>query len=130
MISIKIILITIISSLISGIIGVLISIIYHKRAEKRQLKINTLKEFAGYRYDIKGEHFTKTLNEIFIVFQDSRQVLEKLSDFHEIIVLDQKMLANDKLSALFKEMCRNVDINPSKYSESFFLKPFNVKVKA
>ena len=61
------VLITIISSLISGMIGVVISIFYHKRAEKRQTKINTLKQFVGYRYDLKGEHFTTALNEIFIL---------------------------------------------------------------
>ena len=121
------VLITIISSLISGIVGVVISIIYHKRAEKRQAKNNTLKQFVGYRYDLKGEHFTKALNEIFIVFQDSKSVLEKLNEFHEIIVSGQKTLANDKLIALFKEMCKNLDIDSSKYSESLFLKAFNVK---
>ena len=121
------VLITIISSLISGIAGVLISIIYHKKAERRQTKINTLKQFVGYRYDLKGEHFTKALNEIFVVFQDSKSVLEKLNEFHEIIVSGQKTLANDKLIALFKEMCKNLDIDPNKYNESLFLKAFNVK---
>jgi len=121
------VLITIISSLISGIIGVVISIIYHKRAEKRQAKINTLKQFVGYRYDLKGEHFTKALNEIFVVFQDSQLVLDRLSEFHEIIVSGQKIIANDKLVVLFKEMCKDLDIDPSKFSESLFLKAFNVK---
>jgi len=121
------VLITIISSLISGIIGVIISILYHKRAEKRQTKINTLKQFVGYRYDLKGEHFTKALNEIFVVFQDSQPVLEKLNEFHEIIVSGQKNIANNKLILLFKEMCKDLDIDPSKYSESLFLKAFNVK---
>ena len=36
-------------------------------------------------------------------------------------------LANDKLISLFKAMCRDLKINPNKYSESFFLKAFNVK---
>lgn len=121
------VLITIISSLISGVIGVVISIFYHKKVEKRQAKINTLKQFVGYRYDLKGEHFTKALNEIFVVFQDSKPVLDKLNEFHEIIVSGRKEVANDKLVLLFKEMCKNLDIDPNKYSESLFLKAFNVK---
>lgn len=121
------VLITVISSLISGIAGVIISIIYHRKNEKRRAKIETLKNFVGYRYYLKGENFTKTLNEIFIVFQDSKDVLEKLNQFHEIIVSRQGNLANDKLISLFKAMCRNLKINPNKYSESFFLKAFNVK---
>ncbi len=121
------VLITIISSLISGALGVIISIAYHRRAEKRQQKLNTLKQFVGYRYDLKGEHFTKALNEIFVVFQDSEEVLNKLNKFHEIIVSKQTTLANDKLISLFKEMCKDLSIDPSKYSESLFLKAFNVK---
>ncbi len=121
------VLITIISSLISGIVGVVISIIYHKKSDKRQTKINTLRNFVGYRYDLKGEQFTKTLNEIFIIFQDSKNVLDKLNEFHEIIVSHQKELANDKLIALFEAMCKDLKIDPSKYSESFFIKAFNVK---
>ncbi len=116
------VLITIISSLISGIVGVIISIIYHRRAEKRKIKINTLKQFVGYRYDLKGEHFTKALNEIFIVFQDSESVLSKLNEFHEVIVSSQRELADDKLIILFKEMCKDLSIDPNKYSESLFFK--------
>lgn len=121
------ILITIISSLISGIVSVIISNIYHRKNEKLRAKIETLKNFVGYRYYLKGNNFTKTLNEIFIVFQDSKDVLEKLTQFHEIIVSQQIALANDKLIALFKSMCKDLDIDPNKYSESFFLNVFNVK---
>lgn len=121
------ILITVIAALSSGILGVIISIVYHRRAERTRAKIETLKNFCGYRYDLKGEDFTKTLNEIFIVFQDSEDVLEKLNKFHEVVVARQADLANDKLVALFKAMCKDLKINPDKYSESFFLKAFNVK---
>lgn len=121
------ILLTIISSLISGISGVVISIVYHQKAEKRQQKFNTLKDFVGYRYDVKCESFTKALNEIFLVFQDSKKVIEKFNELHEIVVSKQTALIDDKLIALFKEMCKNLNIDPNKYSESSFFKAFNVK---
>ncbi len=120
--------ITIISSLISGILAAIISIFYYRRAEKIKAKIETLKNFCGYRYDLRGDNFTKTLNEIFIVFQDSKDVLEKLNQFHEVIISHQAELANGRLVLLFKAMCNDLKINPNKYSESFFLKAFNVKV--
>lgn len=119
--------ITIISSLISGVIGVIISIIYYRKHEKYQIKINTLKSFVAYRYDVKGEKFTIALNEIFIVFQDSKKVLESLNKFHEITVSRQERLADDYLIRLFKAMCEDLKINPNKYSESFFMRPFNTK---
>ncbi len=121
------VLITIISSLLSGVLGVAISIVYHRREEKRQQKLNTLKDFVGYRYDPKCESFTKALNEIFLVFQDSKEVIEKLTNLHEIVVSKQTGLVDDKLIALFKEMCKNLNIDTNKYSESLFFKAFNVK---
>jgi len=121
------ILIIIVSSLISGILGVVISVVYHKKAERTRAKIETLKSFCGYRYNLKGDDFSKTLNEIFIVFQDSKDVLEELNQFHGVIISRQTDLANDKLISLFKAMCRDLKINPNKYNESFFLKAFNVK---
>lgn len=118
------ILITIISSLIAGILGVIISIVYHRKAERVRAKIETLKSFCGYRYNLNGDDFRKALNEIFIVFQGSKDVLEKVNQFHEVTVSRQTGLANDKLISLFKAMCRDLKINPNQYSESFFLKPF------
>lgn len=117
----------ILSSLISGVVGVIISIVYYRKNEKRRAKLETLKNFVGYRYHLKGNDFTKTLNEIFVVFQDSRGVLEKLNQFHEIIISRQSGLADDRLISLFKEMCKDLKIDSGKYSESFFLKPFNVR---
>lgn len=121
------VLITTTSSLISGIAGVIISIIYYRKNEKQRAKMETLKNFVGYRYYLKGENFTKTLNEIFVVFQDSKDVLEKLNQFHEVVVLQQADVVNDKLISLFKAMCKDLKINSNRYSESFFLKAFNVR---
>ncbi|MDD5574367.1 MAG: hypothetical protein PHH75_04235, partial [Candidatus Omnitrophica bacterium] len=53
--------IPIISSLISGIWAAIISIFYYRRAEKIKAKIETLKNFCGYRYDLRGGNFTKRL---------------------------------------------------------------------
>lgn len=91
------------------------------------MKIDTLKNFVGYRYDIRGDEFTKTLNEIFIVFQDSDNVLQALKNFHETIISKQTTLANSRLLELFKLMCNNLNIETNKYSDSTFLEAFNVR---
>lgn len=123
------ILITIITSLSSGIIGVVISIVYHKKAEKQRSKNETLKNLVGYRFHIQGEKFSKTLNEIFIVFQDSKIVIEKLNKLHAVINIksDNKDLVNEALLNLFKAMCEDIDIDFSKNNDSLFLKAFNIK---
>jgi len=116
----------IISSLLSGIIGVAVSIFYHRKYENRKIKIDTLKNLAAYRYNLRGEEFTKTLNEIFIVFQDSGEVLDALKKFYEILVTGQSPLANNQLIKLFRAMCKNLKIK-TKYEDSIFLQVFNLK---
>jgi len=67
----------------SGLLGVIISTIYYHRHEKYLMKLETLKEFAGNRYDIKGDLFSKALNEIAIVFNQSKEVKNALQAFHD-----------------------------------------------
>jgi hypothetical protein len=119
--------VVIISSLVSGLIGILVSIYYYRRHERYRMKVDTFRSLMANRYDIQGDQFTRALNEIFIVFQDSEEVLRSLKKFHETIVSKQVDLANDDLVALFKAVCRNLGIDSEKYSESVFVKPFNVK---
>ncbi len=119
--------VTIISSLITGIVGVIISTIYYRKYEKYQMKLKTLKDFAAYRWDLTGPNFSKALNEIFIVFQDSEKVKSALMQFHRTITSKNTELANDDLIKLFKSMCDDLKINTNEFSENFFLKPFNVR---
>ena len=118
----------IISSLISGIAGVIISIFYHRQSDKKQTKIDVLRNFVGYRHDLTGNEFTKALNEIFVVFCDSPEIQIKVKDLHE--VLSSKLgsaIANDRLYKLFIAMCNDLKINTSTIEESSFINTFNVK---
>ena len=119
----------IIASLISGIIGVIVSIIYYRKHEKYQMKLKTLLAFARYRYDIMGPDFTEALNEIFVTFGDSKKVMEALEKFHNDRMTDQQNteLANKLLANLFKEMCNELNIDSKKLGDLFFLNPFNIK---
>ncbi|MGB4504474.1 MAG: DUF6680 family protein [Syntrophaceticus sp.] len=117
------------SSLLSGLLGVIISNIYHKRNEVRRAKLQTLKSLLGNRYDITGDAFTEALNELFVVFYDSKEVIKALIDFHEVSLNDIKSrdVANLKLLELFKAMCSNLKINQDPLTDNFFLQPFNTK---
>jgi len=119
--------VVIIASLISGLISVIVSTVYYKKHERYLRKLKTLKDFAGYRWDIMGPNFTRALNEIFIVFKDSKKVKSDLMQFHRTITSRNIEIANDDLIKLFKSMCEDLKINPDEFSESFFLKPFNAR---
>jgi len=124
-------LIVIIAAIISGLLGVIISVICYRRHEKYLRKLKTLKDFAGYRYDLSGENFTRALNEIFIVFSDSAKVKQALKKFYENRMTpssaQSSTLADQYLVELFKSMCEDLNIKTSDFTDSFFLTAFNVK---
>ncbi len=97
----------------------------------RELKVNTLKDFIGYKYDLKGDGFLKALNEVFIVFHDSDSVIRKWNDFHNILNKNfdsyehREDVSNKKLYLLFKEMCEDLGMDAEKYSYESFTKIFN-----
>ena len=119
------ILITIFSSLLSGIVAVIISKIYYRNYEKHKIKVDTLTRFVGNRYDLKGDKFSGALNEIFVVFQSSSDVMSTLSKYHEKVVARQN--SEDNLIRLFKAMCDDVGVKYDQFNDSFFTRPFNTR---
>lgn len=120
--------ITIIASLLSGLAGALLSTIVYIRRESRKFKIDTLKRFAANRFDFKGDEFSRALNEIFVVYNDSSEVMKALAEFHKAITSKQKNdVCEDALVKLYKSMCDNTSINLKGFNDSFFLTPFNTK---
>lgn len=117
--------ITVFSSVISGILGVGISTWYYRRYENRKYKLESLKKFMGNRYDLTGDEFSRALNEIFVVFEDSPKVMEALSKYHESI--NSPKDSEDDMVLLFKAMCKEVGISHADFNDSFFLRPFNTR---
>ncbi len=88
------------------------------------MKLDTLKRIVANRYDLKGDEFSRALNEVFVVFQDSSSVMQALSNYHDAIGTANSL---DQLLKLFKTMCRDVKVNVE-FNDSFFLKPFNTRL--
>ena len=120
---------TLVSSLLSGLIAVIVSLLYYRRYEKRQTKLTTLRQFAGSRNDLKGDEFSRAINEIFIVFNDSVKVRQALKSFHQDRVAQSpvSLITNQFLIELFKAMCDDVGLKHTEFTDSFFLTPFNTK---
>ena len=113
----------------SGLLGIVISTIYYFRHEKYLMKLKTLKEFASNRFDIKGDPFSRALNEISVVFNQSKEVKDALLAFHNNAsgVTIHSRLANDLLVKLNRAMCKDLGINIDDLTDEFFLTPFNTK---
>jgi hypothetical protein len=117
---------TIISSLLSVLIGVLVSSWFYARQEKKRIKIDTARRLLGFRYHVTGEGFTQALNEAIIVFSDNPGIVKAIEELHTTATMLDKSKINNKLVLLLKAVCKDVDCLPNNIDEAFFLKAFNV----
>jgi hypothetical protein len=112
-----------VSALLSGLLSVLISNWYHKRNEAKQVKLRVLQQLMGSRYDVNGKEFLGALNQVAVVFHDSKEVITALKIVYEDVMTPNRSrdLANQKLLELFKAMFKHLDINTELLTDNFFL---------
>ncbi len=118
--------VTIIASLLSGLIGVIVSSYFYRRYENRKQKLDTLRRLVGNRFaiaegqgsntELSREDFFAALNEVIVMFHDSVPVLDALNKYHE-------SKSEDYLLRLFKAICKDLDVS-YEFNDSFFTKPF------
>ena len=68
-----IVLVTLVASLLSGLIGVLVSFYFFQRLERRKMKMETARKLFGGKHNTSGDQFQEALNEVMLVFSDSEQ---------------------------------------------------------
>lgn len=123
----------IISALLSGLLGVGITIRSNRRYEKRQQKLDTLRRLCGYRYSLdpsivdageaarSREDFFAALNEVFIMFHDVKPVIEALKQHHET-------MTPETLVTLLKVMCADLNVS-YELNDSFLFHSFYVNIE-
>ncbi|MDE0405704.1 MAG: hypothetical protein OXI53_10370 [Nitrospira sp.] len=123
------ILVMIISSLLSGLIGVAVSSWFYARLEKRKMKMETARKMFGSRHDISSTKFQESLNEIMIIFSDSQEIIEAVENSLTIAATPQSARApgaeNEVLIKLMKAVCQNIGIK-QRLSDAYYLKYFFV----
>jgi hypothetical protein len=117
---------TIIISLTSGLVTFAISTWFYVRHEERKQKIEVFRNLMGNRHgltktpdpDVKREFF-KALNEAFVVFGKSPEVLKTIMNFK--IYPDR---ASDNFTLLARAICSDLKIPDSTIKDEFFNEPF------
>lgn len=116
--------ITIISSLLSGIVATFITVIYYKRQERRQRKLDLLasimRNINAITRPIDENRKTQLagfLNEAFIVFNENSEILRQLENSKENVT-------NEKLIKVVKLMCQDLKIDYTNLTDEFISKPF------
>lgn len=108
-------------------IGVLISIYFNKKQLNKQNKVNLIKNVIGYSYQLtlnyegSKDEIIKYLNQIFIVFNNSKQVIMYLKNY-------KKSFALDDFINLLKSMCDVAGIYYNEINDSFLENPFCNKI--
>jgi hypothetical protein len=148
------IIITICGAVFSGVIATFVNILYSihrdKREteyriakEKRDYKMKLLSDILGYRGQItggnsNGKNFEVAMNQVFLAFQDSSEVLSKFKVFQECAEIpvpkapqeeNTKERSNkvlDSLLTLIKSMCDNLQISYTFMNDNLFLNPLNL----
>ncbi|WP_270167548.1 DUF6680 family protein [Paenibacillus sp. SYP-B4298] len=118
-----------ISAVVSGIIAITIATKINRNNESRKLKTDLLRKLMGNRNDIHSKEFTESLNSIFVVFYQSKEVVSALKEFHQVVVSTKKTSqeVEAKLIELIRSICQDLGIDTAPLSDEFFIKPFQTK---
>ena len=132
--------ITLLSSLFSGILATCITLvatnILRRREEKKNFKMKIFKDVIAYRTDITNTlistgNLQKALNQVFIAYNDCPEVLESFEVFRKSVMYrgesdkeNEKII--DNLVVLLKAMAKANEVN-NRFSNDYFIKKLVLK---
>lgn len=125
--SYTLIFITISASLLSGILGSILTLIYMNRMEKRKLKIDLTKQLLGHRFSIQGEQFSSAMNQVIAIFHDEPLVLKRLEKLHSCLKDPMKRNINDAFIDFLQECCIASKIYNHQLERSLYIETFNAR---
>lgn len=128
------IIVALVSSAISGILGVVISSWFYARLERRRIKLETARKMFGSKHAISGNSFQESINEVIIVFSDSEDVVQKVQELFQVVETPlsarSPKAADEALIELMKAICKDVGIKYKNLPDSYYLKFFGVPENA
>ena len=121
------VLVAVVSSLVSGLVGVGISALFFYKLERHKLKLDLARRLLGNRFHITGDAFSCALNEVIAVFADSPEVLEKMGRFYEALQTPGKPNADGALMDFLKAVCKHSGLTQATLNDGYLLKAFNAR---
>lgn len=107
------VLLVIFTSLISGLLATLVTILCQKKSEEKQSKRNVFETLMSYRYNICDEKNVAALNKIDIVFHKNLNVTNAYKEFkteadNAALNLDKPNQIYDKHLKILEEMAKTL----------------------
>lgn len=121
------IVITLIASLLSGLIGAALSMWYFYKLERHKLKLDLARRLLGNRFSITGDAFSCAMNEVIAVFADSEEVLSKMGRLYEALQTHGKPNADGALIDFLKAVCNSSGLTQAVLNDAYLLKTFNAR---
>lgn len=121
------ILVTIVSSLISGLLGVAVSTWYFYKLERHKLKLDLARRLLGNRFSISGDAFSCAMNEVIAVFADAEPVLQKMERLYEALQVPGKPNAEGALIDFLKAVCKASGLTQATLNDAYLIKTFNAR---
>jgi hypothetical protein len=123
----EMIFITVFSSIVSGIAGVFVTTWYFYKLERHKQKLDLARRLFGNRFSVKGDDFSRAMNEVIAVFSDSSEVLSRLRSLYEALEAQGKPNAETALIDFLKAVCRSSGLTQVTLNDAFLLKAFNAR---
>ncbi len=121
------VLVTLVSSLLSGLIGVAVSAWFFYRLERRKQKQDLARRLLGNRFSIRGDDFSRAMNEVIGVFADADIVLNKMRLLYEALEVPGKSNAEPALIDFLKAVCKDSGLSQVALNDTYLLKTFNAR---
>jgi len=119
--------VAVLSSLLSGLIGVGVSAWFFYKLERHKLKLNLARRLLGYRFSITGDNFSCAINEVIAVFADAPDVLQKMGRLYEVLQTPGKPNADGALIDFLKEVCKSSGLTQETLNDGYLIKTFNAR---
>lgn len=119
--------VTIVSSIISGVLATVITLYINHRSEQIRVKKDLVDDIFGYRYQISNNYngnkaeINRALNRIPIVFNKHKEVLQAYDKLYECTILEtntKEKVIDDALVTLYKAMCMAAKIEVKEWNDS------------
>lgn len=111
----------------SGVVAALVTYLLQRHYKKYDIKYKVISDFFEYRYDLKGDEFSRTLNIIYLVFSKDNNVIKAVDDFNNALHNGESTSSsNNKLYQIYFYMCKNIHSKPVE-EKRFCDRVFNIK---
>lgn len=117
----------VISSLLSGILGVIISAFYYSKKEKKNIQVNLVTELFGNRNKLTSDIFNNALNKVPVVFCESSVIIEEYIKLHDYLLKEHKPKdINNQLFLFLNLLVKHTKLSKNGFSDEIILRVYGI----